>query len=200
MKKICVFCGSSPGTKPEYSAAAVELGATLAGNDIGLVYGGGNVGMMGLIANAVLEKGGNVVGVVPRFLADKEVAMTELADLRIVDSMHERKALMADLSDAFIALPGGLGTLEEFIEVLTWAQLGIHQKPCGVLNICGYFDTLLSFLDHMVEQKFVEKEHRQMVLVDDNPDPLLEKLESFVPPNKDKAAWALRMNHGLKQT
>ncbi len=193
MKRICVFCGSSPGAKPEYSEAAVELGHALTDNNIGLVYGGGNVGLMGTVARAVLEKGGKVIGVIPRDLAEKEVALTELDDLRIVESMHERKALMAELSDGFIALPGGLGTIEEFVEVLTWAQLGIHQKPCGLLNVCQYYDKFSDFLDHVTDQKFIEKGHRDIVLVDDNPHALLKALESYSPPNIDKAAWALRM-------
>ncbi len=137
MKRVCVFCGSSPGARPEYLQAAIELGQALAGKNIGLVYGGAKVGMMGKIAESVLEKGGEVIGVIPKDLVEREVAFTGLADLRVVGSMHERKALMADLSDGFIALPGGLGTIEEFFEVVTWAQLGIHPKPCGLLNVRG---------------------------------------------------------------
>ena len=195
MERICVFCGSSPGAKPEYSEAALELGHALADKNIGLVYGGGNVGLMGKIAKAVLEKGGKVTGVIPKALAEKEVAFTELDDLRIVGSMHERKALMADLSDGFIALPGGLGTIEEFVEVLTWAQLGIHQKPCGLLNVCQYYKKFSDFIDHVTDQNFLEKGHRDIVLVDDNPQSLLKKFESYCPPNIDKAAWALRMKN-----
>lgn len=195
MKRICVFCGSSPGAKPEYSEAALELGHALADQDIGLVYGGGNVGLMGRIARAVLEKGGNVTGVIPKALVDKEVAFTDLDDLRVVGSMHERKALMAELSDGFIALPGGLGTIEEFVEVLTWAQLGIHQKPCGLLNVCQYYKKFSEFIDHVAGQNFIGKRHRELVLIDDSPESLLEKFASYRPPDIDKAAWALRMKN-----
>ncbi|MBT8351529.1 MAG: TIGR00730 family Rossman fold protein, partial [Deltaproteobacteria bacterium] len=185
----------SPGAKPEYSEAALELGHVLADKNIGLVYGGGNVGLMGQIAKAVLENGGKVIGVIPKALAEKEVALTELDDLRIVGSMHERKALMAELSDGFIALPGGLGTIEEFVEVLTWAQLGIHQKPCGLLNVCQYYKKFSEFIDHITDQNFLEKGHHDIVLVDDNSQSLLKKFESYCPPNIDKAAWALRMKN-----
>ncbi len=195
MKRICVFCGSSPGVKPEYSEAAIELGHALADKNIGLVYGGGNVGLMGQIAKAVVARGGNVVGVIPKALAEKEVAFTGLDDLRIVGTMHERKALMAELSDGFIALPGGLGTIEEFVEVLTWAQLGLHQKPCGLLNVCQYYDKFSEFIDTVCDQGFIEKGHREVLLVDDDPRSLLEKFETYRPPNIDKAAWALRLNN-----
>ena len=194
MRRICVFCGSSPGARPEYLQAAKQLGYTLASKDIGLVYGGARVGMMGKIAESVLEKGGEVTGVIPKGLVEKEVAFTELADLRVVDSMHERKALMAELSDGFIALPGGLGTIEEFFEVVTWAQLGIHPKPCGLLNVEQYYDRLLDFLDHSVEEKFVELEHRSMILVDEKPKGLLKKFETYLPPKIDKAKWALKLS------
>lgn len=194
MKRICVFCGSSPGSRPEYLQAARQLGHTLASKGIGLVYGGGRVGMMGKIAESVLEKGGEVIGVIPKELVEKKVAYTGLADLRVVGSMHERKALMADLSDGFIALPGGLGTIEEFFEVVTWAQLGIHPKPCGLLNIVQYYNKLLDFLDHTVSEKFVELEHRSMILVDENPEKLLQKFESYRPPKIDKAKWALQLS------
>ncbi|HSK87519.1 MAG TPA: TIGR00730 family Rossman fold protein [Anaerolineales bacterium] len=193
MKRICVFCGSSPGARPEYLQAARELGHALAGKNIGLVYGGAKVGMMGKVAEAVLEKGGEVIGVIPKGLVDKEVAFTGLADLRVVGSMHERKALMADLSDGFIALPGGLGTIEEFLEVVTWAQLGIHPKPCGLLNVEQYYNRLLDFLDHTVYEKFVECEHRSMIMVDENPERLLEKFEVYQPPTIDKAQWVLQL-------
>lgn len=193
MKRICVFCGSSPGARPEYLQAARELGHALAGKNIGLVYGGAKVGMMGKVAEAVLEKGGEVIGVIPKGLVDKEVAFTGLADLRVVGSMHERKALMADLSDGFIALPGGLGTIEEFLEVVTWAQLGIHPKPCGLLNVEQYYNRLLDFLDHTVNEKFVECEHRSMIMVDENPERLLEKFEVYQPPTIDKAQWVLQL-------
>ena len=177
MKSICVFCGSSPGTQPEYTASARKLGALLAARGLTLVYGGCNVGMMGQIANAVLENGGAVTGVIPQAIADMEVAHTGLNDLRIVDSMHTRKALMAKLSDGFIALPGGLGTLEEFVEVLTWAQLGFHAKPCGLLNPCGYYDNLLDFISHTADQEFIQPAHRELILVEENPAALLDRFQ-----------------------
>lgn len=194
MKRICVFCGSSPGNKPDYIKMAERLGAVLLKNNIGLVYGGGDVGLMGKVAHVVFEHGGEVIGVIPKALANKEVAYTELSDLRVVDSMHERKALMAELSDAFIALPGGLGTIEEFFEVVTWAQLGIHDKPCGILNICGYYDPIIKFLDNAVGHNFIRSENRAMVLVDDDPEGLFEQFKSYTPPMVDKVAWIL----GLK--
>jgi len=194
MRRICVFCGSSPGARPEYLDAAVHLGHTLARNNIGLVYGGARVGIMGRVAESVLEKGGDVIGVIPKALVEKEVAFTGLADLRVVDSMHDRKALMADLADGFIALPGGLGTIEEFFEIVTWAQLGIHSKPCGLLNINQYFRKLMDFLDHTVTERFVEREHRSMILMDDDPERLLRKFEAYQPPLTDKAQWVLRFS------
>lgn len=194
MKRICVFCGSSPGSGPEYLDSAKQLGYTLASKNIGLVYGGARVGIMRKIAESVVEKGGEVIGVIPKGLVEKEVAFTGLADLRVVGSMHERKALMADLSDGFIALPGGLGTIEEFFEMVTWAQLGIHSKPCGLLNVKQYFNRLLDFLDFTVTEKFVEMEHRSMILVDENPGKLLQKFESYHPPGIDKAKWVLQLS------
>jgi uncharacterized protein (TIGR00730 family) len=194
MKRICVFCGSSPGARPEYAQAARQLGHTLASEGIGLVYGGAKVGMMGQLASAALEAGGEVIGVIPEQLVEKEVAFTGLTDLQIVGSMHKRKARMEKLSDGFIALPGGLGTFEEFFEALTWAQLSIHHKPCGFLNVCGYYDKLIAFLDHAVEQKFVKSEYRAMVLVDESPKGLLEKFAAYQPPKIDKAAWILQLN------
>jgi uncharacterized protein (TIGR00730 family) len=194
MKRICVFCGSSPGAGLEYVEAARRLGHTLAGKGIGLVYGGAKVGTMGQLANAALEAGGEVIGVIPEQLVKKEVAFTELENLHVVGSMHERKARMVELSDGFIALPGGLGTFEEFFEALTWAQLSIHHKPCGFLNVCGYYDQLIAFLDHAVEQQFVKSEYRDMVLVDEEPDGLLQKFATYQPPKIDKAAWILQLN------
>jgi len=194
MKRICVFCGSSPGARPEYIAAARQLGHTLANRGIGLVYGGAKVGTMGQLASAALEAGGEVIGIIPQDLVEKEVAFTELENLHIVGSMHERKARMVDLSDGFIALPGGLGTFEEFFEALTWAQLGLHHKPCGFLNVCGYYDKLIAFLDHAVAQQFVKSEYRAMVLVDEEPDRLLANFAAYQPPNVDKAAWILALN------
>jgi uncharacterized protein (TIGR00730 family) len=185
-KRICVFAGSNPGTSPGYRAAAVELGRTLVARGYGLVYGGGRVGLMGALADAVLDSGGHVTGVIPHGLAVKEVAHNRLPDLRIVDSMHERKALMAALSNGFVALPGGLGTLEELFEVLTWAQLGIHGKPCGVLNVEGYFDGLLAFIAHAVAQGFLRVPHAAMLLVGTQPGDLLTDLENHVPAHVEK--------------
>ncbi len=200
MKRICVFCGSSPGKNPKYIEAARELGDTLVRKNIGLVYGGAIVGMMGEIAKRMFEKNGEVIGVIPKALAEKEVAFTGLADLRIVDSMHARKALMAKLSDGFIAMPGGLGTIEEFFEAVTWTQLGIHQKPCGLLNVCQYYDPLIHFLNHAVEQEFIGREHRAIILIDESPEMLLEKFERYNPPTADKATRALRLSksHGAQ--
>ena len=195
MKRICVFCGSSPGARQEYTQAARELGDVLTKRKIGLVYGGARVGIMGEMASAVLKNGGEVIGVIPQELVEKEVAFTELADLRVVGSMHERKALMAELSDGFIALPGGLGTIEEFFEVLTWAQLGLHRKPCGLLNICQYYSSLVTFLDHAVSQQFIESEHRSMLLIDEHSEALLEKFTLYQPPTMDKAKWVLQMSN-----
>ena len=198
MKRICVFCGSSPGVKPEYVEAARLLGQTLAERKVVLVYGGSRVGLMGQVAKACLEAGGEVIGVIPRQLVAMEVAYKELAQLVVVESMHERKARMAELADGFIALPGGLGTFEEFLEVLTWAQLGMHRKPCGVLNTCGYYDKLLSFVDQAVEQQFVEKVHREMIQVDESPAGLLGKFDAYQAPTADKAAWALQMTEEIE--
>ncbi|MBN2005869.1 MAG: TIGR00730 family Rossman fold protein [Anaerolineae bacterium] len=191
MKRICVFCGSSGGGDPAYLHAAVALGSALAERELALVYGGASVGMMGALAAAVLRAGGDVTGVIPRDLADKEVALTSLADLRVVDSMHARKALMAELADGFVAMPGGFGTFEEFFEVLTWAQLGLHHKPCGLLNIGGYYDRLVAFLDHTVEQHFVLPAHRSMLIIEEDPDALLDRFATYQAPQVDKAAWIL---------
>ena len=175
-KRICVFCGSSLGARHSYAAAAATLGAHLAAKGIAIVYGGSNVGLMGVLADAALAAGGEVIGVIPRSLIAKEVAHTRLPDLRVVESMHERKALMAELSDAFIALPGGYGTFEEFCEVLTWTQMGLHRKPCGVLNVDGYYDHLLQLFDHAVEEQFLKPVHREMVLWDHDPVSLVDRL------------------------
>lgn len=191
--RICVFCGSGIGAQPEYVEAARNLGKILVKKQIGLVYGGARVGIMGEIALSVMENGGEVIGIIPKYLAEKEVAFTGLADLRIVDSMHERKALMADLSDGFIAMPGGLGTIEEIFEALTWAQLGLHNKPCGLLNTLGYYDLLINFINHSVEQKFIRPENRTMIMIDDEAERLLEKFGNYSAPVVDKAKWALEM-------
>ena len=197
MKRICVFCGSSPGARPEYVQAARRLGQTLAHRGLTLVYGGARVGTMGQIAQAALAAGGEVIGVIPRALVDMEVAYTGLSDLRIVGSMHERKALMADLADAFVALPGGLGTIDELFEVLTWAQLGLHHKPCGLLNVCGYYDRLVDFLDHTVEQHFVQAAHRHMLLMAESAEALLDAFLAYQPPTTNKAEWILRLSAPL---
>jgi uncharacterized protein (TIGR00730 family) len=186
MKRVCVFAGSNPGSQAEYRAAAQELGQALVVRQLGLVYGGAKVGLMGALADAVLAANGHVTGVIPEALVTKEVAHEGLSDLRVVASMHVRKALMADLADGFIALPGGWGTLEEFFEVLTWAQLGLHQKPCGLLNVRGYFDSLLSFMDHSIEERFVNRENRSMVLVSSSPQALLELFDRYVPRAVEK--------------
>jgi uncharacterized protein (TIGR00730 family) len=193
LKRVCVFCGSSRGAKKEYAAFARELGAALCRRRIGLVYGGGRVGLMYEVARTVHERGGEVIGVIPRGMVDRELAFRELADLRIVETMHERKARMAELADGFIALPGGLGTVEEIFEMLTWAQLGMHGKPCGFLNVLGYFDPLLAFLDRALEQKFIQPEHRSMILVHSDPEAMLDSFERYAPPEVDMAKWALEM-------
>jgi uncharacterized protein (TIGR00730 family) len=195
MKRICVFCGSSPGARPEYAQAARQVGALLAQRKIGLVFGGGRVGMMGQLAQAVLENHGEVIGVIPKGLHERKVAYSGLSDLRVVGSMHERKALMAELSDGFMALPGGLGTLEEIFEIVTWAQLGMHQKPCGLLNVSGYFTSLLAFLDQVVGDGFLDAAHRSMIMTSENPEDLLQQFEKYQSPTVDKALLALQMEH-----
>jgi uncharacterized protein (TIGR00730 family) len=190
MKRICVFCGSSQGSRPEYGAAAEEMAAELVRRNIGLVYGGGNVGLMGIIGDAVLKAGGEVQGVIPEHLMAGEVGHVGLTKLHVVGSMHERKALMADLSDAFVALPGGFGTLEEFCEVVTWAQLGLHSKPCGILNVLEYYSALLRMFDHAVEERFLKTENRALVLARDKPADLLQALEEWRPIHVEK--WLSR--------
>ncbi len=186
MKRICVFAGSSRGAREDYAQAAERLARELVMRGYGVVYGGGKVGMMGVLAEAALAAGGKVIGVIPKALLEKEVAHGGLTELRVVASMHERKAMMAELSAGFIALPGGLGTLEEFFEVLTWAQLGLHPKPCGLLNVSGYYDRLLEFLDLTVEERFVKSQHRALVITSTSPTDLLERLETHRPPQIEK--------------
>ncbi len=186
MNRLCTYCGASSGRKPEYLAAANTLGKTLADRGIGLVYGGGNIGMMGAIADAAVRNGGEAIGIIPHDLLKKETPYEGLSDLVLVDSMHERKAMMAKFSDGFAALPGGLGTLEELFEVWTWAQLGFHRKPCALLNVEGYFDPLITFLDGMVSEGFVKKQHRSMLIVEEDVDNLIDKLEAYVPPEVPK--------------
>ena len=182
IRRLAVFCGSNPGARPDYVAAARSLGTLLCGRGIGVVYGGSSVGLMAALADTMLDDLGDIIGVIPRMLVEREVANKELTDLRIVESMHERKAMMAELADGFIALPGGIGTLEEFFEIWTWAQLGMHEKPCGLLNVAGYFDPLLEFLDRAVAEKFVRDVHRKMVIVESDPATLLSRFEAYVPP------------------
>lgn len=176
MKRICVFCGSSPGADPRFAEGARALGDEIARRGLGLVYGGATVGLMGVVANAALAGGAEVIGVLPSALARKEIAHEGLAELRVVGSMHERKQQMVDLSDGFVALPGGMGTLEELFEVLTWAQLGLHAKPCGLLDVAGFFDDLLRFLDHVVTSRLLKPRHRALLQVERDPARLLDAL------------------------
>ena len=182
MKQVCVFAGSSDGARPEYREAAQELGRALVDWRVGLVYGGARLGLMGVLADAVLAAGGRVTGIIPEHLVQREVAHQGLSELYIVTSMHERKARMADMSDGFVALPGGLGTLEELFEVLTWAQLGLHSKPCGLLNVRGYFDGLLSHVDHSIAEGFIRPESRPMLLVSTQSDALLKQFDTYASP------------------
>ncbi len=190
MQRICVFSGSSSGRISEYRDSAVQLGTLLAERNIGLVYGGAAVGLMGAVADATIAAGGSVTGVIPQALVEREVAHTGLSDLRIVGSMHERKALMAELSDAFIALPGGIGTFEEIFEVWTWTQLGTHAKPCAVLNVHGFYDQLLGFLDHVVDEAFLKHVHRGMLLASADPTALLDQIADYQVPAETK--WIAR--------
>lgn len=186
IQRICVFCGSSPGAVPDYMQTARALGTTLARRGIGLVYGGAQLGLMGELASTVMEQGGHVTGVIPQALVDREIAHRDITDLRIVGSMHERKALMAELADGFIALPGGFGTLEEFFEIVTWAQLGLHHKPFGLLNCRRFFDQLIGFLDFAVSEQFINEQHRAMILVESEPDALLDRCIAYQPPTVAK--------------
>jgi uncharacterized protein (TIGR00730 family) len=188
VKRVCVFCGSNPGGRPEYVAAARHLGRTLVRQQLGLVYGGGSVGLMGALADAVLADGGEVIGVIPRPLATRELAHPGVNDLRLVDGMHERKATMASLADAFVALPGGLGTLEETLEILTWAQLGIHAKPVAVLDVLGYYEGLRHLLDHAQHEGFVRPEHAALLLFAGTAEDLLDRLRAWRPPAM-RRAW-----------
>lgn len=180
LKSVCVFCGSSAGNRPEYAVAARQMGVALAERELTLIYGGGNIGLMGAVADAALEAGGRVIGVIPQHLEDWEVGHRGLTELEIVGSMHERKARMAELADAFIALPGGLGTFEELFEILTWAQLGLHQKPFGLLNTAGYYAALLALLDTAVQERFLRPEHRRLILEEPtDPNVLLDRLATY---------------------
>lgn len=186
MKRICVYCGSNPGANPAYVEAARELGREMAGRDLGLVYGGAKVGVMGAVAEGILQGGGSAIGVIPHFFVTKEVAHDGLDELIVVGSMHERKARMAELSDGFIALPGGWGTIEEIFEMLTWAQLGHHQKPCGLLNVETYYDELSAFFEKAIQEKFVKEEFRPMMMMDDSPARLIDRFDTYVAPRVKK--------------
>lgn len=188
MRRICVFCGASPGRRPAYLELAASVGSGLAGRGIGIVYGGGRVGMMGAVADAAIAAGGEVIGVIPRGLVDRELAHRGITELRVVETLHERKAAMSDLADGFIALPGGLGTLEELAEVASWAQLGLHAKPIGLLGPDGYWDALAGFLDHAVEEGFVSLGHRAIVVVDRDLETLLDRFAAGSPP--PTARWS----------
>jgi uncharacterized protein (TIGR00730 family) len=192
MKRICVYCGSSVGSRPEYTEAARALGHAMVTRGIGLVYGGGNIGIMNVLARTLLAGGGEVIGVIPKDLLNRGLALKEVTELRVVETMHVRKAMMADLANAFIALPGGLGTIEELLEIWTWAQLGIHTKPCGLLNTCGYFDHLIRFIDHAVGEQFIEPVNRDLLIVDTVPETLLARLKSYKPPAVNKVRRAER--------
>jgi uncharacterized protein (TIGR00730 family) len=188
MKRIAVYCGSNKGVRPEYATAAEQLGILLAREKIELVYGGSMVGLMGIVADAVLKNGGHVIGVIPEKLVIKEVVHEKLPDLRVVKTMHERKALMAELAEGFIALPGGFGTFDELFEVLTWSQLGMHQKPFGLLDIAGFYAHLHEFLDHAQTEGFLKPQHRGLVLVENDAERLLARMKDFRPPQDSK--WA----------
>ena len=182
IKSICIYCGSSPGRLEAYAASADALAESLVSHNIRLVYGGASVGIMGRVADHVLKLGGQAVGVIPEALVRKEVAHNNLTELHVTQSMHERKTLMAELSDGFIALPGGIGTLEELFEIWTWAQLGFHDKPCGLLNVEGYFDALIKFLDHALAEQFVKQIHRAILIVETDPEALLDRYVNYRPP------------------
>jgi len=186
MKAICVYCGSSPGRLDVYASAARALGQAMVERDLGLVYGGASIGLMGLIADTVLQLGGRAVGVIPKGLARKEVVHRHLTELHVTQSMHERKTLMAELSDGFIAMPGGIGTFEEIFEIWTWAQLGIHAKPCGLLNVAGYYDALTTFLDHAAAEQFLKPDQRSLLMVEQQPQALLDRFASYQPPSVRK--------------
>jgi uncharacterized protein (TIGR00730 family) len=190
LRRICVFCGSNAGRRPEYAEAAREMGRVLVDRGLGLVYGGGKVGLMGIVADTVLAGGGEVIGVIPEALMAREVGHAGLTEMHVVRTMHERKALMADRADGFVALPGGFGTFEEFCEVLTWSQLGFHPKPCGLLNVAGYYDPLLALFTRAVDEGFVPPQHRALVIEESDPARLLDRFADFRPPATSK--WIAR--------
>lgn len=190
MERVCVFCGSSEGSRPEYAEAARRMGEELAHRGIGLVYGGGRVGLMGAVADAALASGGEVVGVIPDALVSREVGHDGLTELHVVGSMHERKKLMTYLSDGFVALPGGYGTLEEFFEVLSWSQLSLHSKPCALLDVAAYWKPLIALLDRAVAEGFVRPDHRSLVLTGGDPGKLLDQMQTYMPPFEENRAGA----------
>jgi len=192
MKRVCVYCGSGVGTRIEYADAARGLGRVLVEQGLDLVFGGGRIGMMGVLARTVLERGGQVIGVIPEALQAMELGLAEATELRVVKDMHERKATMADLADGFIALPGGFGTMEEMFEILTWAQLALHSKPAGLLNVAGYFDHLIRFVDRATDEGFLDTAHRDLLLVDETAEGLLAQLKAYRRPEMDKVEWILR--------
>jgi hypothetical protein len=192
MKRVCVYCGSGVGERPEYAEAARNVGLALVQRELGLVFGGGRIGLMGVLARTVLEQGGEAIGVIPKALDEMDLGLKDATELRVVRDMHERKALMAELADAFIALPGGFGTMEELFEILTWAQLGFHGKPAGLLNVGSYFDAMIRFVDHATSEGFIDAAHRALLLVDETAEGLLDQLASYEPPKMDKAEWILR--------
>lgn len=186
LRNICVYCGSNAGGREDYADSAKKLAAELVARDLGLIYGGSSTGIMGVLADAVLEAGGQVRGIMPRALVHKEIAHGGLTELRVTGTMHERKAMMAEMSDGFIALPGGFGTLEEIVEILTWGQLQLHEKPCGLLNVADYYDHLLRFVAHAEEEGFLDPQHKEMLLVANDPSELLDKFESYRAPKVQK--------------
>lgn len=192
MKSICIFLGANPGNDPKYADAARAMGRELARRNITTVYGGSNMGLMGILAESAMEAGGNVVGVIPRSLVQKEVAHTGLSELHIAESMHERKALMAELSDGFIAMPGGIGTMDEIFEIFTWAQLGFHTKPCGLLNVDGYYDPLLGFLDNVVNEGFLKGMHREKLVTGTTPSEIIDAFAYYEPPTGSK--WVEKLS------
>ena len=191
LRRVCVFCGSSTGADPLYGCSVRALGEVFAENGLSLVYGGGNVGLMGELARSVLQRDVEVVGVIPKHIHEA-VESLPLSELHVVENMHERKAMIIDLVDAFITMPGGLGTIEEFFEAITWAQLGFHLKPCGLLNVANYFEPVLNLLDHMVVEEFMQRAHRDMIVVDADPVALLNKFDAYSPPRADKVKWVMR--------
>ena len=200
IQSICVYCGSSPGRSPVYLNAAKDLGTEFGKRGMTLVYGGSTIGLMGEVARSAIASGGKVIGVITQALLEQKVAFDGLSDLRIVKDMHERKSVMAELSEGFIALPGGYGTYEEFFEMLTWLQLGIHSKPCGLLNVNGYYDKLLEFLDHAVVEQFIHEPHRKLILASSQPGALLDQIINYRHVSFNKTEWALHLSEQTNKT